>query len=323
MAPSLAAVPLDIQEALVLEDLIFVLSGVSGTYITSVSPLDDNNEPLLRGATFVCEPTMAHHFQDIVNRILPLATHYIAINHFIESRSELGFGLVNHALCAAVRQMMHDYTTLVCQLENAFNTDECFSLQKMVFYVNPTIQSLFYIYMLAAELGTVDDTTHSESSSDEEETPEEQARNEALGIDSKKLQSVTNTRATTSTCDIPIKGGEVLTIIYSRLRDMSGNPTASTIYSTLFKAASVPYVRLLREWMTTGMLRDPYEELFVKENMSINRRSLELDYIDEYWEGRYIVRLYISDFLYYLIFIFLLTPSCETAQPAVPTSAVK
>ena len=44
--------------------------------------------------------------RDLVERILPLATYYTAITSFIEIRSHLDFGLVNHALCAAIRDML-------------------------------------------------------------------------------------------------------------------------------------------------------------------------------------------------------------------------
>lgn len=44
--------------------------------------------------------------RDLVERILPLATYYTAIASFIELRSHTDYGLVNHALCAAIRDML-------------------------------------------------------------------------------------------------------------------------------------------------------------------------------------------------------------------------
>lgn len=44
--------------------------------------------------------------RDLAERVLPLATYYTAISTFIELRSHLDFGLVNHALCAAMRDML-------------------------------------------------------------------------------------------------------------------------------------------------------------------------------------------------------------------------
>jgi gamma-tubulin complex component 2 len=46
---------------------------------------------------------------------------------------------------------------------------------------------------------------------------------------------------------------------------------------------------MIKIWSTAGHLRDPYDELMVKETKSINRGTLEMDFIDEYWEKRYTV----------------------------------
>lgn len=42
----------------------------------------------------------------MLDRILPLATYYTGIAAFIESRSHTDYGLVNHALCASIRDML-------------------------------------------------------------------------------------------------------------------------------------------------------------------------------------------------------------------------
>jgi gamma-tubulin complex component 2 len=66
-----------------------------------------------------------------------------------------------------------------------------FSLQKLWFYVHPTIHSLSLIYQLILELTNADDPSAdllSESSS--EEDPEEAARNDALGLGGAKLKAV-------------------------------------------------------------------------------------------------------------------------------------
>jgi len=72
--------------------------------------------------------------RDLVDRILPLATYYTAISSFVESRSLLDFGLVNHAvvqlyeicskyvvsftnLAMELTFRSQDYQTLLSQLE--------------------------------------------------------------------------------------------------------------------------------------------------------------------------------------------------------------
>ena len=51
-------------------------------------------------------PLIDPSLSDLVERILPLATYYTGITSFIELRSHLEYGLVNHALCASIRDML-------------------------------------------------------------------------------------------------------------------------------------------------------------------------------------------------------------------------
>ncbi|KAI5983169.1 hypothetical protein EDD15DRAFT_2122280, partial [Pisolithus albus] len=90
---------------LILEDLLFVLMGIEGVHITyhpDYSPEDDDPLQGIRFAVCLTDPSI----RDLVERLLPLATYYTAISAFVESRSHLEFGLVNHALCAAIRDML-------------------------------------------------------------------------------------------------------------------------------------------------------------------------------------------------------------------------
>ncbi|KAF7323238.1 Spindle pole body component [Mycena chlorophos] len=287
-------VPLEIQEALILEDMLYILMGIEGSYITyhpDYSPEDDDP---LQGIRFVVSPALDSSLRDLVERILPLGTYYTAISSFIEFRSHLDFGLVNHALCAAIRDMLKDYQTLLSQLEHAFSTSSQFSLQKLWFYLHPTVHTLSIIYQLVLELASAEDPgADLDSSSSSESDPEEDARNEALGLGGatlKAMLSEMDKNGLDEPSGIAVKGGEVLAIIYERMQNMSGDPTAKTVYGTLLRAAGVPYVAMLRIWIMTGRLVDPYEELLVKESKFINRGILEVDYTDEYWERRYTLR---------------------------------
>ncbi|KAK7035772.1 spindle pole body component [Favolaschia claudopus] len=289
-------VPVDIQEALILEDMLCILMGIEGTFITFHPEYSAEDDDPLQGIRFVASSSLDSSLRDLVERILPLGTYYTAILSFVEQRSHLDFGLVNHALCASIRDMLKDYQTLLSQLEHAFSTSAQFSLQKLWFYIHPTIHTLSLIYQLVLELGSADDPAADlDSSSSESATdPEEDARNEALGLGGAKLKAVLSeidkNGLEVDSSGIAVKGGEVLAMIYERMQNMSGDPTAKTLYSTLLRAAGTPYVAMLRVWIMTGRLVDPYEELLVKESKFINRGILEMDYTDEYWERRYTLR---------------------------------
>ncbi|EIW87341.1 hypothetical protein CONPUDRAFT_45986 [Coniophora puteana RWD-64-598 SS2] len=290
----LDVLPVDIQEALILEDLLFVLMGIEGTYITYHPDYSAEDDDPLMGVRFAVSSALDISLRDLTERILPLGTYYTAISSFIESRSHLDYGLVNHALCASIRDMLREYQTLLSQLEHAFNTSPNFSLQKLWYHVHPTMHALSLIYALVLELAfpESDDADASASSSDSEEDPELAARNAALGLGSAALKAVLSdiTHPHRSAEVVPVKGGEVLAVVHDRLEHLAGDPSAKAVYGALLRAAGAPYVRMLRGWITSGRLEDPYEELCVKESRFISRGILEVDYTDEYWERRYTLR---------------------------------
>ncbi|KAI0777978.1 Spc98 family-domain-containing protein [Irpex lacteus] len=292
---SLDRVPLEIQEALILEDLLFVLMGIEGTYITYPPDYSPEDEDPLHGIRFMLAPSLGNLILSHCGADPSLATYYTGITSFIEARSHLDFGLVNHALCAAMRDMLKDYQTLLAQLEYAFNTSPQFTLQKLWFYVHPTLHTLSLLYLLTTELANADDPGGSDSGSDSSssEDDEENARNEALGLGGAKLKAVLKEYKTgqiDGSSTIPVKGGEVLAILHDRMQNMSGDPAAKELYGALMQAAGNPYVDMVQMWIRTGRLVDPHEELCVKESKFINRGTLEVDYTDEYWERRYTLR---------------------------------
>ncbi|KAJ3982332.1 Spc98 family-domain-containing protein [Lentinula detonsa] len=292
---SLDYVPLDVQEAMILEDLLYVLMGIEGEYIRFHQDYSPDEDDPIQGVRIVVDLSLGVSLcTKLVERLLPLGTYYTGITAFIEHRSHLDYGLVNHALCAAIRDMLKDYQTLLSQLEHSFNTCPQFSLQKLWFYIHPTVHTLSLIYQLTLQLGTADNpSTDLSSSSDSPSTSdaEEEARNEALGIGTAKLKSALSENGLgSSNAGIAVKGGEVLSIIYERMQNMSGDPTANMVYATLLREAGTPYVSMLKEWVMTGRLIDPYKELMVKESKFINRGILEMDYTDGYWEWRYTLR---------------------------------
>ena len=104
---SLRDLPKDIQEGLIMEDLLYALQGIEGEYVTFADAYDVNvTADQLRGPTWVVDPDLDLSLKDMVERILPLATYAMSIFTFIELESNLTFGTVVHALCAAIRNLL-------------------------------------------------------------------------------------------------------------------------------------------------------------------------------------------------------------------------
>ncbi|KAI9704729.1 MAG: hypothetical protein M1836_006509 [Candelina mexicana] len=282
--PPLSQLTSDVQEAAILEDLLFVFMGYEGQYIRFV---DSYNPALekdrLAGPAFRILPGLAPNIRDLTTTMLKMATHYAAVEAFVEVQSRDEFGAVNHALCAAIRKLLKDYLELLAQLEHQLLTNSTFTLQVLHLHMLPTSHMLLQLYSLAHEIlrknsMLEDDLEDSMDDLDDVENILESLRE---GGDLAP-GSIPGKRV--------CKGGSVLGLITKRLGSMAGDPAARTLLTSLLRDASRPYMAMLNEWLHHGGIKDPHAEFLVKEQKSIKRERLEEDYTDEYWEKRYTIR---------------------------------
>ncbi|PWN43271.1 hypothetical protein IE81DRAFT_365895 [Ceraceosorus guamensis] len=282
------------QEALILHDLLNVLAGLEGQYITYEDRYKpDSPASQLRGATWSVDPALDPSLRDSVDRILPLATYYTSVFAFIDAKGTLEAGTVMHALCSAIRELLKDYQTLLVQLEHQLRISRDLTLQRLFYYITPTLRTLQLVHGLTS---AIRDITHaalmsedSEEETDEDDDDEpsddddgslERNRREALGLDDDDgaedaLETVPGG---------PVKGGEILAMVWER------DTTAHKLFMTLFQRASEPYGRIMLRWITTGELSDTYDEFMIAEDAHVNVASLESDPTDEYWDRKYTLR---------------------------------
>ncbi|KAK3352326.1 Spc98 family-domain-containing protein [Lasiosphaeria hispida] len=275
---------LEAQEAVILEDLLFVFMGFEGQYIRfakGYNPYEERDR--LSGPTWRILPGLDPSLQDLTQSMLRMATHYSALETFVDVQSRDEFGSVNHALCAAIRKLLQDYLVMVAQLETQFLTNDSFTLHVLNVHILPTSHMMHQLYALAHELmkrnALLDvETDESEDSADDFDHILEQLRE---GGD-----LVPGNMTGKKIC----KGGVVLGLITKRLESMSGDPAARALLTSLLRDASRPYMAMLNEWLHHGGINDPHSEFLIKEQRSIRRERLEQDYTDEYWERRYTIR---------------------------------
>jgi gamma-tubulin complex component 2 len=275
---------LEAQEAVILEDLLFVFMGYEGQYIRFAKSYNPNEErDRLSKPTFWILPGLDPSLQDLAYSMLEMASHYSALETFVDVLSRDEYGAVNHALCASVRKFLHDYLVMIAQLETQFLTNATFTLHVLNIHTLSTQQMMFQLHTLAHELlkrnGLLDDESdESTDNEDDDDNILEQLREGGGlmpgGMAGKKIY----------------KGGVVLGLITKRLESMSGDPAARALLTSLLRDASRPYVVMLNEWLHHGGINDPHSEFLIKEQRSIRRERLEEDYTDEYWERRYTIR---------------------------------
>ena len=256
-ATPIAAMSFDMQEAFLLEDILYVLLGLSGSYITTL-----NGE-------FRLAPGIDSSLRDMTLSILKMARNYVAVNAFINSQSQIEYGTVNHALASSIRELTSEYLVLVAQLEHQFLTNPSFTLHSLSLHARPTAQSLSVIYDLIQDFADVED-----EGDDSMEDILEQLKAGTIGTTTAKRK----------------KGAAVLETLTSRLRHLSGDPVARKILSHLLRDASVPYTEMLNMWIHHGLIVDPHEEFMIREQSSIKKEGLKEDYTGVYWDKRYTIR---------------------------------
>lgn len=258
--------------------------GFEGQYIQYHGSYDPSVEKdRLTGPTFHLTAGLDPTLRDLTQSMLKMATHYSAMEAFVELQSRAEYGAVSHALCASIRKLLKDYLILIAQLESQLLNNRAFTLHQLHLHTMPTSQCLSQLYSLGQELlrrnGLLDqDLDESIDDFDDVDNILEQLKE---GGD-----LVPGAMASKKIC----KGGNVLRLLTERLATFSGDPTTKTLIQTLLRDASRPYMNMLNEWLHHGGIKDPHAEFLVKEQKWIRREKLEEDYTDEYWEKRYTIR---------------------------------
>lgn len=278
--PPLTGMSLEQQEKVVIEDVLFALMGFEGSYVRyedKFNPMDDKERFL--GPPYRISHGLDPSLRDLMQGMLKTATHYAAVEVFVDTMGREECGMVIHALCSAMRKLLKDYLILMAQLEHQLLTNDMFTLHQMNLHLKPTGHMMKQLYELAQEvlkensmLGDLDEDV--DQSDDFENILESLREGRDSAIPGKK------------SC----KGGSVLTLLTRRLRASAGDPAATELLQRLLKESSKPYMRMLNEWLHHGNVRDPHGEFLIKESKSIRREGLQEDYTDEYWEKRYTIR---------------------------------
>ncbi|KAK4580425.1 gamma tubulin complex Spc97/GCP2 subunit Alp4 [Recurvomyces mirabilis] len=280
--PPFNGLGLEQQESALVEDLLYVLMGFEGQYVRyveSYNPLDEQSR--LIGPNYRIANGLDPSLRDLAGGMLKTATHFAALELFVETMGREECGSVSHALCASIRKLLKEYLILIAQLEHQALTNEGFTLHQMNLHLKPTGHMLTQLYSLAQEV-----LKENSMLGDLLEDDTEQA-DDFENI----LESLREGRDTSIPGKRTCKGGSVLRLITKRLQSSSGDPAAYQLLQTLLRDSGKPYMRMLNEWLHHGNVRDPHNEFLIKEQKSIRREGLQQDYTDEYWEKRYTIRL--------------------------------
>ncbi|KAF4126755.1 gamma-tubulin complex component 2 [Geosmithia morbida] len=278
---------LEVQEAVIVEDLLFVLMGYEGQYIRFEKGYNpDEERDRLTGPSFKIMPGLDPSLHDLAQSMLKMATYYTALEAFVDVQSREQYGSVSHALCASVRRMLHDYLVLIAQLETQFLTSDSFTVHVLNIQTTSTQQMMLQLYTLAHELLKRNALLDEDDEEDDDDDDDADDYDNILETLRDGGELMPGNMARNKIC----KGGATIGLVTRRLEAMSGDPAARALLTTLLRDASKPYMAMLNEWLHHGGINDAHSEFLIKEQKSIRRERLEQDYTDEYWERRYTIR---------------------------------
>ena len=154
---------------MLLREILLALSGIEGHYVrvaaTGLAPAASSSSSgssssgrsgsassILRELNLVVESDTADRTAaSQVALLLPICEGAVQLREFIRVHSRYEFGLVSHALAAAIKAMLREFDILVAQLEHLLSCGRL-SLQKMVYLLQPTKTTLRLLEKLVRRL---------------------------------------------------------------------------------------------------------------------------------------------------------------------------
>ena len=169
--PPLSSLTPGAQHAVLLREILLALSGIEGHYVrvaaTGLAPAASSSSSgsgssssgrsgsassILRELNLVVESDTADRTAaSQVALLLPICEGAVQLREFIRVHSRYEFGLVSHALAAAIKAMLREFDILVAQLEHLLSCGRL-SLQKMVYLLQPTKTTLRLLEKLVRRL---------------------------------------------------------------------------------------------------------------------------------------------------------------------------
>ncbi len=131
---------------MIIEDLLNCMLGIEGKFIKTPSLIDKHAE-----RTFHIDRSLDPAMREVAKRVVPVCSNYSLIIRFVEEKSYFKWGLVNHALCSAIKELLKNHHVFVSQLENLHRNGNL-SLQKMWYYVSPIMS---FMEVLAVIIKTI------------------------------------------------------------------------------------------------------------------------------------------------------------------------
>ncbi|PIA17624.1 hypothetical protein COEREDRAFT_40583 [Coemansia reversa NRRL 1564] len=246
----LRELPAEQQELAIVDDILSLLIGVSGRYITFRSPAHStvwrrsiSVEDALIAPMWI-SPTLAQ----MANKILPLVIMHRRVEYFVTVYAGRQAGVVSQALCAAINTILKEYYDSISTIENLERTStdtDPYTLQQLWYHLYPNTQ-------MFERLNEGYTTKANGVPSTASETGEFPGDN---GMDNSEVEDSDEDSKEPSELFV-VRGGYMLNVISEMIRLRGGDASTKQLYELLLIKASAPFLQMLDHWLRTGELED-------------------------------------------------------------------
>ncbi|KAI8326079.1 hypothetical protein GQ54DRAFT_295009 [Martensiomyces pterosporus] len=264
----------ELQELAIIEDILSLMMRVSGRYISFSYSINSNvwRRPMAVEQALVAPSWINPTLAQMTNKILPIVLLHMRIDQFVIVYARRNAGVINQALCAAIRALLKDYYVLISQLEHRLRTataSKPFTLQQLWFHISPTLQVFERLVQLINEIQAKDLPQVKKEAI--ESTPREDDGFTTLADKRSNLGSEAGMDDVAHESGLSddeydeydrgnemfvVRGGYTLNVISDMIKLRGGDASTRQLYEFLLSRATVPFLQMLRHWLHTGDLED-------------------------------------------------------------------
>lgn len=268
------------QEALVVQDLLYVLIGYEGNYVRYSERYDATRvQDRIRGPDFKTAKHLNVALKSITKKLATYGKWHSGLENFVQIYDHPKLGRVNQRLCCEIRRFLKEYQRLVLEFESHLKVAPLSVTEMDNIIMQRCANTMAHLYEIA-------NTIHMRT----EERTESPTFNSFLEFVKQDLEMNGSISSSTDTNKFTVcKGGVVLQLVTERINAYKGDSVAFNFLTQLFDAISTDYVALLNEWLLEGHVQDPFGEFFIKKNDLPT--NIFYSNMEKYWSELYVIKL--------------------------------
>lgn len=278
---------LRVQEAMIIQDLLFNFLGYEGFYIRYSEKYNPSiTDSAIRGPDFKVAKHLDVSVKSITKKLVKYGKYYSGLKRFLEVYDHQNFGKILQKLCYLISEFLDNYHQVILGIENEFKFNSMFNLNTLENILNQKVsKQISHLYEISM---LIHNESCERSRLKDHELPFEEF-----------LNNIRSTLKTTGAIDAVInnesfkyfKGGLVLRAVQNRINSYKGDSVSYEILTMLYESLSKDYVDMLNKWLINGEIDDSFDEFLIKKKEVPNKyQALFSSKSEHYWNELFMVR---------------------------------